>query len=473
MAGSGGFSLSEMKVALLGGGGFRTPQVWQALVGMDERTAVEELVLHDVSNGRLACIEAVLKGLERERGQGPRVRVTTDMIDAVEDASAVLCAIRVGGLEGRVVDETVPVREGVLGQETVGPGGICYALRTIPEMLRIAHTVAQRAPDAWFLNFTNPAGLVTETVRPELGDRVVGICDSPRALCARVAAALGLSSRDLEFDYGGLNHLGWLLAVRNKEQDVLPALWVDDLALGRIEEASLFGAHRLRRWKLIPNEYLVYYEAPEAIVSSYRRAGQTRAEVLLVQQRRFYATVEPDPDAALAGWRRARDERHGTYMAEARVDAEPELAAAPGPDEFVAGERSPQPDEEFDDCGYATVAAEFLEATSRDEDGTMILNVANGPLTELDADAVVEVPCLVSRTGVRPRAFGSLPQSQTGLVARIKEVERTTIRAALEGSRALALDALAAHPVVPSREAAERILTGYLAALPPLARALQ
>src|SRR5262249_27253336 len=152
---------------------------------------LDRVALYDVDEARLARIGAVLEGLEAERGQRLSLGVGTDLDEALEGADFVFCAIRVGRLEGRVLDERVPLGAGVIGQETTGPGGICFALRTVPVMVRLAETVAARAPGAWFVNFTNPAGLVTEAVREVLGDRAIGICDSPAGLCRRVAVALG------------------------------------------------------------------------------------------------------------------------------------------------------------------------------------------------------------------------------------------------------------------------------------------
>src|ERR1044071_5983874 len=180
-----------MKIALLGGGGFRVPMVYSALLARRERFALDAVTLYDVDERRLAQIQPVLEGLERERGARLPSMATTRLDEALEGADFVFCAIRVGNLDGRVVDEGVPLAEGVVGQETTGPGGLCFALRTVPVMVEIARRAAELAPQAWFVNFTNPAGLVTEAIRAHLGDRAIGICDSPAGLCRRVAAALG------------------------------------------------------------------------------------------------------------------------------------------------------------------------------------------------------------------------------------------------------------------------------------------
>src|SRR4051812_38321323 len=174
-----------MKLTIVGGGGFRVPLVYGALLEKAQRLGLAEVVLYDIDAGRLERIGHVLDGLASEHGTRLPFRTTTDLVDAVEGADFVFCAIRVGQLEGRVVDEDVPLGLGVLGQETTGPGGICFALRTIPVMVRLAETIAKHAPNAWLINFTNPAGMVTEAVQQVLGDRAVGICDSPAGLCRR------------------------------------------------------------------------------------------------------------------------------------------------------------------------------------------------------------------------------------------------------------------------------------------------
>ena len=166
-------------------------------------------------------------------------------------------AIRVGGLAARVQDERVALGLGLLGQETTGPGGIAYALRTIPVARSIAERVRAVAPQAWFINFTNPAGMVTEAMRDVLGDRVVGICDTPITMARRAAGLLGVDPRTrVELDYVGLNHLGWLRSLEQGGRDLLPGLLADHDALTGFEEGRLFGAAWLRALGSIPNEYL-------------------------------------------------------------------------------------------------------------------------------------------------------------------------------------------------------------------------
>ena len=431
-----------MKVAVLGGGGFRTPLTYAALLDIAERVGITEVVLHDVAAARLESIAHVLAGIAAERGDGGiAVRATVDLDDAVAGAAFVLCAIRVGGLPGRVVDERVPREFGVLGQETIGPGGICFALRSLPVMRSIAEAVARRAPRAWLINFTNPVGLLTEALQGTLGERAIGVCDTPADLCRRVAAVLGAAAEELWFDYVGLNHLGWLRGVRDATGDRLPGLLADPAQLAQLTESAVFGAARLREWGMIPNEYLHYFDAPAG-------PGDDRASYLLHAQSAFYAERCETPGAALAAWRSARAERERTYMAAARAGR--------------GAQPSPSP-------GYADVAASLVEALGCNSRRVLILDVANSSSVRgLDEEAVVEVPCVVGAHGAVPVAMRAPSADCAALMRAIKDVERLTMRASETGSRALAVQALAAHPLVPSTDIAARIFARYCAELPGL-----
>ena len=435
-----------MKLAIIGGGGFRVPLVYGALL---DRRPFDDVVLHDVDPERLDRIAAVLEGQAAEHGDRVPFRTSTDLDDALEGADFVFVAIRVGGLEGRAVDESVPLGHGVLGQETTGPGGICFALRTIPAMVDLAERVRSRAPGAWLVNFTNPAGMVTEALQQVVGDRAIGICDSPSALCRRVAAALHRSADDLAFDYFGLNHLGWLKAAKDGATDRLPELLADDGALATLEEAQLFGAEWLRSLGMVPNEYLYYFYFAAETVAALE--DKPRGAYLLDQQAAFYDARPETPAEALARWRRAKDERDRTYMAEARNGNE-----GHGHDPGEPG-------------GYEAEALAVVEAIAHDQGAVRILDVANrSALGFLDEHAVVEVPCVVSAAGARPLAVGPVPDHARALIETVKAVERTTIEAALTGSTALAIKALALHPLVPSISAARAIFAGYRERLPAL-----
>jgi 6-phospho-beta-glucosidase len=443
-----------MKLTIVGGGGFRVPLIYGALLDMAPRLRFDEIVLYDIDAGRLQRIGSVLDGLTEERGDRLPVRTTTDLSDAVEGADYVFCAIRVGQLEGRVVDESVPLTHGVLGQETTGPGGICFALRTIPVMVDVARVIAERAPRAWLINFTNPAGMVTEAVQEILDGRVVGICDSPSGLCRRVAQALGREPRELWFDYFGLNHLGWLKGVRDGHGELLDALLGDDERVTGFEEGQLFGGEWLRSLGMVPNEYLYYFYYATDTVDAIRSSPQSRGAFLLEQQRRFYRGNGEVPAEALAAWRATRHDRERTYMAEAR-------SAAGDPAEHVS-----------DNGGYESEAMAVLEAMALNTRAVLILNTANrSALPFLDESAVVEVPAIVGRAGPVPVAVGDVPAHAAALVSTMKDVERTTIEAALTRSREKAIKALALHPLVPSVTTAREIFDTYRRRQPELQEA--
>ncbi|CAL9629482.1 6-phospho-beta-glucosidase [Streptomyces sp. NPDC057838] len=442
-----------MKLTILGGGGFRVPLVYGALLDDHAEGRVTHVVLHDLDAGRLSAVTRVLAEQAAGVPDAPGVSATTDLDEALRGADFVFSAIRVGGLEGRAADERVALAEGVLGQETVGAGGIAYGLRTVPVAVDIARRVARLAPEAWVINFTNPAGLVTEAMSRHLGDRVIGICDSPVGLGRRIARVLGANPEEAWIDYVGLNHLGWVRGLRVAGRDELPRLLADPALLGSFEEGKLFGADWLRSLGAVPNEYLHYYYFNREAVRAYQQAEKTRGAFLREQQARFYAEMR-NPDApAWKVWDDTRAEREATYMAENRETA-------------GAGER----DEDDLSGGYEKVALALMRAIARDERTTLILNVRNRhTLSVLDTDAVIEVPCLVDANGAHPVAVDPLPGHATGLVCSVKAVEREVLAAAGSGSRATAVKAFALHPLVDSVAVARRLVEGYTEVHPGLA----
>ncbi|MFE1327867.1 6-phospho-beta-glucosidase [Streptomyces sp. NPDC058741] len=443
-----------MKLTILGGGGFRVPLVYGALLTDRAEGRVTRVVLHDLDAGRLSAVTRVLAEQAAGVPDAPEVTATTDLDEALRGAGFVFSAIRVGGLEGRAHDERVALAEGVLGQETVGAGGIAYGLRTVPVAVDIARRIARLAPDAWVINFTNPAGLVTEAMSRHLGDRVIGICDSPVGLGRRIARVLGVRNPGEAFvDYVGLNHLGWVRGLRVAGRDELPRLLADPGLLGSFEEGKLFGADWLRSLGAIPNEYLHYYYFNRETVRAHQQAEKTRGAFLHDQQARFYAAMRDPGAPAWRLWNDTRAEREATYMAENRESA-------------GAGER----DEDDLSGGYEKVALALMRAIARDERTTLILNVRNRhTLSVLDAEAVIEVPCLVDANGAHPVAADPLPGHATGLVCAVKAVEREVLAAAGSGSRAAAVKAFALHPLVDSVTVARRLLKGYLEVHPGLA----
>ncbi|MGI4894602.1 MAG: 6-phospho-beta-glucosidase [Janthinobacterium lividum] len=447
-----------MKLCILGGGGFRTPYVYQALLRDSGSPRVEEVALYDNDATKLASMGHVLRQLAAEFPDAPRLVATTDLSSALTGSDFVFAAVRIGGLQGRCCDERVALDLDVLGQETTGPGGLAYALRTVPFMLDVAHKVRELAPRAYFLNFTNPAGIITEAMQSVLGDRVLGICDTPSGLGRRITGLLDLDHDRVQMDYVGLNHLGWMRRLLFEGQDVLPTLLGDDSALDELEEGVVFGKDWLRTLGSVPNEYLYYYYSNREAVQSIRASKQTRGEFLLATQGEFWEQLETAGDGAAELWRTTVQARSASYMAEAKGGGQG------NPGHVKTPELDPSQQ------GYAGVALGVMAAISRNERRTMILNVRNGStIAGLPADAVVEVPTTVDANGVHPLATAAPDLHQLGLMQQVKAVERHTIAAAVHGDRGEALRAFALHPLVNSVTVARELLDGYVAAIPQVA----
>lgn len=444
-----------MKLAIVGGGGFRVPQIVEELAFRSaDSVFVEQVCLYDVDEERLRVMRKVVEDMDVSNK--PEIVATTSLREAVAGADFIFSAMRVGGAYGRVLDEQVALENGVLGQETVGPGGYAYAFRTIPAALELASTVAEVAPKAWVINFTNPAGVITQAMREVMGERVVGICDTPIGLVRRVVRALGLEGREFTYDYVGLNHLGWLRSVVVDGKDRLPELLASDELLGQIEEARIIGFDWVRQIGMLPNEYLFYYYRNREAVARLRGEQLTRGQFLADQQSTFYGEAALNPEAAAELWDLAHREREATYMVEAREIAN-------------EGDRHA---EDLEGGGYQQVAADLMVALSSGKPAQMILGVANetGPdgllVPGLSPKAVVEVPCMVDGKGLHPLQVTPLTGAEFGLVARVKACEEMVIGAVKERDAGLGWQAIASHPLVDSVEVGRRIFEGYCTEIP-------
>ncbi|MDR2895309.1 MAG: 6-phospho-beta-glucosidase [Propionibacteriaceae bacterium] len=436
-----------MKLAFIGGGGFRVPLVYQAATAEDAPVALDEIALYDPDATHLEIMRTVVSEMG-EHPRGPRLTWTTDLDAALRGADFIFCSIRVGGLSARVLDERIALDLGVLGQETTGPGGIAYALRTIPVMRQIAQRVMQLCPEAYFINFTNPAGIITESLTPILGDRVVGICDTPIGLLRRVERLVGQPITG--FDYVGLNHLGWLRSVSTDRGDVLPGVLADDSLLQEIEEARMVGFDWVRQLGALPNEYLYYYYHTREAIAGILAAPQTRGEYVVSTQGAFFKEATAHPQAALRAWEATTHNREATYMAETRPVGQADQRQA----EDLGG-------------GYQGVAMAIMAALSGGPATTLILNRLNqtaagdAVVAGLPTNSVVEVPCVVEGGSITPLPISAPTGHMLGLLQSVKAVEQLAIESATAGSADLAWKALAVHPLVDSVCVAHQLIDGY------------
>lgn len=442
-----------MKLTMIGGGGFRTPLVYAALLRDRDPGRVTSVALVDVDQSRLRTMARILATQAQGFADAPTVTTHTDAAEGLQGTDFVFSAIRVGGLEGREHDESIGLAHGVIGQETVGFGGISYALRTLPAVVGLASLIKRVAPEAWVINFTNPAGLVTEAMAQVLGNRVIGICDSPIGLARRALTALGHPvDSTVEVDYAGLNHLGWLTALRVGGVDLLPELLAQPERIETFEEGRLFGSDWIRTLGVLPNEYLHYFSYHRDVLHADQLASQPRARYLLEQQSEFWAAAANASDP-FPVWEAARLDREATYMATNR-------------DSVGMGERN---EDDLVSGGYEGVAIALMRGIAHNRRSRLILNVPNaGTIAWLDDEAVVEVPCVVDADGAHPIPGAQVPDFGRGLVTTVKYVERETIEAGLGGSSAAALRALAHHPLVDSVRVARALLDSARAVFPEL-----
>ena len=444
----------SVRLVILGGGGFRVPLIYRALTRrnrLGSRPGIDEVVLYDTDPGRLSVIAAVLAA----EANGPRTRVELSLKRALTGADVVFSAIRVGGAAGRVRDERRALDLGVLGQETVGAGGLAFALRTLPVALETARLLREVAPEAWLVNFTNPAGLVTEALHSVLGDRVIGICDSPIGLLRRACRVIGIDPAQLDLvDYVGINHLGWLRSLIVNGRDLLPRLLHDDTALGSFEEGRLFGGQLLRTLGQLPNEYAYFYYAAVDLVRNLA-AGPTRGEVVAADQSSFFTAATQDRSAAAELWSATRRRREESYLAETRTTGEQRDEA-----DLTGG-------------GYEEVALDVIDAVLSGRPTVLIVNARNGSaVPQLPADLVLEMPCTIDGTGATPLPVAPLDLHQLGLISSVRASERAAISAIEKGSREEALRAFTIHPLVGSPVIARQLLAGLLSDEPALATLL-
>ena len=457
-----------MKLTLIGAG-VRTPLMIHGLIQRQANLGLMEVVIHDNDPERLWTMGIFAAHVAERGGATFTVRADDDPREAVRGAAFVFTAIRVGQEAHRMLDEQIPLRHGVLGQETTGPGGFAMALRTIPVLLSYAELIEEVSPDAWVVNFTNPAGLIAQALHARTALKVIGICDTPTSMRRSLAGFLGRSLDEVRIDYVGLNHLGWIKRVLVDGQDRLPELLerYEELQ-ARDHEWALFDPSLIRSLGLLPNEYLYYFysrtEAVQHILASGSSRGQQILEINDSLWRELGADVADGQfDAALTTYQRRMRYRSATYMAR-----EHGLAVT----EPIEGLNTFMEDE-----GYAALALDVMEAVVRRRLTRLVLNVPNGScLPELAADDIVEVTTVVDENGAVPLATGGLPDSVRPLVLAVKAYERLTVEAAITGSRKAAVAAVLAHPLVASYALAERLvdelLTAHAAFLPRFAHAV-
>jgi 6-phospho-beta-glucosidase len=450
-----------VKLAILGGGGVRMPAFVRAVLA-SRPGMFGEIWLFEPDAERRDTTCRLAAEIAAALGHPDVVKVTPDAVEAFTGADYVFSAVRVGGDRGRVIDEEVALRRGIVGQETTGPGGCAMALRTIPVVLSYCELLSRCSPGAVLINFTNPAGLITQAISAQGQVRAVGVCDTPGGTVARLADFLHADRDRVSASYGGLNHLGWVSSLRADGQERMSELLARFEELQRFDHRfAAFDAAMVRRVGAIPTEYVYYFYDGRRYLDEVARAGSSRGQDVLRLNTELLAGLtkafEDGVDAAWSAYEMLLGVRRDTYMrTDTRGDsgqgeARARRTAAPAPG-LAAAQVG----------GYEGLALRVIDGLSGRGAGELIVNTRNGTsLGFLDPDDIVEVPALVTADGVSPRPVPGLPRSGQGLVEQVKDYERGVVEAAMTGDAGLAAVALSLHPLVPGITAARELIAEY------------
>jgi 6-phospho-beta-glucosidase len=410
-----------VKVAVVGAGSTYTPELVEGFARRTDLVPIDELALLDIDPDRLSVVGALAGRMLRRAGWNGELRLTADRVEAIDGADFVIVQLRVGGQRARYGDETIPREFGCIGQETTGAGGFAKALRTIPVVLELADETARRgAPGAWFVDFTNPTGMVTQALL-DRGHRAIGLCNVAIGFQRRFAEHFAVEPSRVQLEHVGLNHLSWERAVFVDGVDRLSEIIDEHIDL--VADENEVPAELIRTLGAIPSSYLHYYYLAPRILEEQRTA-RTRAEEVMELEERLLELYE-DP----------------------ALDTKPELLEHRG------------------GAYYSEAAAQLISSLHAGTDDVQIVNVRNeGAIPNLDDDAVIETPARIDREGAHPISLRALDPHMRGLVEHVKAYERLAIRAAVSGDRTTALRALFTNPLVPSFDVASELLGALLEA---------
>jgi 6-phospho-beta-glucosidase len=444
-----------VKLALMGGGGVRAPLFVESLLKRQTTGGpITDLVLQDVQANRLEVILPMVLKLRSDAGSPLRIEATTDLDAALEGADFLVTTIRAGFEEGRILDEKIPREVGCIGQETVGPGGYAMAMRSIPAILDAAQRLQKKSPKAWLINFTNPAGIVTQALHDAGFDRSVGICDSANTIARDAAAVFNVPLRSVKLKVFGLNHCSFAYDVSVGVEGMMTRLLADDHYLERF--LGLYEKKLLREISALPNEYLYYYFYADKAYEAMSREAQTRGEHVAEMNRRFFTEAFKDgkvasPEALFRLHEKILSERHASYMQYAWE----ETAEGHRPDEKI----------NTDGEGYAGIALDFIEARNGSEPRAIALNYkSQGAIPFFSYNDIAEITFCVNKDKIAPMRPPTIHPIIKKLLVEVKMYENLACLSARAKNKAAALTALETNPLVRSREKAEKLLFRFAGA---------
>lgn len=425
--------MKGLKIAIIGGGSSYTPEIIEGFIKRSKELPVEEIHLVDIKSGenKLNIVGNLARRMIDKVGANIKIILTFDRKTALKDADFVVTQFRVGGLQARAMDERFPLKYGVLGQETTGPGGFAKALRTIPVILEICKDIEELCPEAWLINFTNPSGIITETVLKHTKTKCIGLCNVPIHMTMNIAKILEVEPKDIFIDFVGLNHLLWGKKVWHKEQDVTSKIieaFLDGESLTMKNIADLkWDGEFLRALNMVPCPYHRYYYMTDTLVKEEKLlvdSGKgTRAEQVQEVERVLFKKYS---DPSLDVKPKELEKRGGAYYSEAAVS--------------------------------------LISAIYNNKREVHVVNTRNnGTIDQIPEDSVIEVNCLIDSRGATPLSYKErLPVEISGLIQQVKSYEILAVEAAVKGDINKSLMALVANPLIPSVDTAKSLLKDLL-----------
>lgn len=443
-----------MKITVIGGGGVRSMFLAKSIAQKAERLHIEELCFMDNNAQKLEIYGGMASHVAKLLCPAMKFTLTADAVQAVTDADYVITTIRVGEDDMRAKDEKIALNKGVLGQETTGAAGLSFAMRSVPALAEYCELIKKYAkPNVKVFNFTNPAGVVSQTLRDMGYDFTYGICDAPSGMLRTFALLYNENPDNIRGECYGLNHLSYFKSITLGGKEIMQELIENDEAYAKTD-MRYFSKELLRDRKSVLNEYLYYFYYREEAVQNILNAPQTRGEQIRDINKKMTAElsqmdIENDFEGCLKVFSKWYAIREGSYMAS------------------ESGVKRTQPWHfdiyEEDDGGYAGVALKFIETAQSGKTDTMIMCIPNeGSIHGLHDDDVVEITCDVNANGCTPHKIGDVDEQNLEVIRRVKNYERLASKAIRERSKAAAVQALTLHPLVNSYSIACELVDEYI-----------
>lgn len=423
----------SLKICTIGGGSSYTPEIIEGMIERKKKgeLPIREVWLLDIDEGKekLEIVGNLAKRMVKEAGVDIEIHLTLDRKEALKDADFVTTQFRVGLLDARIRDERIPLKYGILGQETNGAGGFAKAQRTIPVILDICKDMKELCPDAWLINFTNPSGMVTEAVIKYTDRKVIGVCNVPYFTKTAIAEVLGEDREDVDLRFVGLNHFLFAREIyvkgEDKTSEALEILKGGIEGVKNIPEELKFPKEVINSTKSYPVDYLKYYFMKRKSFEDFEEKAEkegTRGEVCKRIEAKLFELYK---DMNLNEKPKELNERGGAY--------------------------------------YSTVALNVMDAIYNNRANIHVVSTRNnGTIPELPDDVVVECNCVIDSSGARPMTVGRLHPMIRGMIQLQKAFEELTIEAAVTGDYNTAVAALTINPLVNDVEVAKAVLNDII-----------